>query len=203
LKELIDHIPFLDVIILGALVLFIWLGWNQGLPRFAMVVASIYTGFLLSSIYYHLFAVALAKAFNLTASFVADLISFLVLDAVITVLMLALLVSLFGHIEIGGKLAIFDKLGGTLLGMLSGILVVGIVVTMLHVPYEANKQKLNSGNDMPVVKLFNQGYERSALAPLLVKAAPVLVASIKPMLPPAAQEKGTVPLLEGVIAQVP
>ena len=82
-----------------------------------------------------------------------------------------------------------------------GVLVVGILVTLLRVPYEANKQKMNATSEMPVMQLFNQGYEKSILSPLLVRGAPYFLQTLKPMLPPQIQEKGAVPLLESIVAQ--
>lgn len=201
MRELINLIPYLDLVIGIILALFIYLGWAQGTPRLLMVVGAVYTGFLLASIYYHLFALTLASFFKMESIFVAELISFLVLDVLVTVLMLALLFSLFGHVEIKNRMAVFDKIAGSVLGLVAGVLVVGIFITLLRVPYEANKQKLNAASEMPVVQLFNQGYEKSALAPFFVKGAPYFLATLKPMLPAQAQEIGAVPLLESIVAQ--
>src|SRR4051794_19708753 len=140
MRELIQMIPYLDLAILALILFFLYLGWNHGTPRLLMVIGAIYTGFLLAAIYYHLFGVMLAGFLNLKSMFVADLLSFLVLDVLVTALMLALLMSLFGHIEIRNRLAVFDKILGTVLGFLAGVLVVGILITILRVPYEANKQ---------------------------------------------------------------
>jgi uncharacterized membrane protein required for colicin V production len=203
MRELVQLIPYLDLAIVALLLFFLYLGWNHGTPRLLMVIGSIYTGFLLSAIYYHLFAVMLATVFKLQSMFVAELISFVVLDALITVLMLALLFSLFGHIEIRNRLAVFDKILGSVLGLLAGVLVVGILITMLRVPYEANKQKLNAASEMSVVQLFNNGYEKSTLSPFFVKGAPYFLYSLKPLLPPQVQAKGAVPLLESIVAQQP
>ncbi|MEO8287678.1 MAG: CvpA family protein [Chloroflexota bacterium] len=201
MRELLNIIPYLDLAILALLIFFIYIGWSHGTPRLLMILGSIYSGFLLASIYYHLFAVALADFFNIESMFVADLISFLLLDMVITAVMVALLFNLFGHIQIRNRVAIFDRIMGTVLGLCAGVLIVGILVTMLRIPYEANKQKLDASAELPVVQLFNQGYDRSFAAPYLVKGAPYFLLSIKPLLPPEAQEKGTVPLLESVALQ--
>ena len=201
MRELIQIIPYLDLTIIALLFFFLYLGWNHGTPRLLMVIGSIYTGFLLSAIYYHLFAVMLTGMFKLQSVFVADLISFIVLDVLVTVLMLALLFSLFGHIEVRNRLAVFDKILGTVLGLLAGVLVVGILITMLRVPYEANKQKLNSASEMPIVQLFNQGYEKSMLSPLFMRGAPYFLYSLKPLLPAQVQEKGAVPILESIVNQ--
>jgi uncharacterized membrane protein required for colicin V production len=201
MRELIQIIPYLDLTIIALLFFFLYLGWNHGTPRLLIVIGSIYTGFLLSAIYYHLFAVMLTNFFRLQSVFVADLISFVVLDVLVTVLMLALMFSLFGHIEVRNRLAVFDKILGTVLGLLAGVLVVGILITMLRVPYEANKQKLNAASEMPVMQLFNQGYEKSMLSPLFMKGAPYFLYSLKPLLPAQVQGKGAVPLLESIINQ--
>jgi len=203
MRELLQIIPYLDVVIIALLLFFIYLGWNFGTPRLLMVIGAIYTGFLLSAIYYHLFAVMLINIFHIQSVFIAELISFLVLDVLVTVLMLALFLSLFGHVEIRNRLAIFDKLFGTLLGLLAGMLVVGILLTLLRVPYETSKQKLNPVSDMPVVQLFNNAYEKSLLSPFFLKGAPYFLTTLKPMLPQQVQAKGAVPLLDSIVAQQP
>lgn len=201
MRELINLIPFLDLTIVALLVVFIYLGWTHGMPRLAMVVGAIYTGFLLASVYYHLFAVSLVRGLGLKNPFMADLVSFIVLCSLITAVMLALLFSLYGHIEIKGRIAVFDKIGGTLIGFFAGILAIGILVTLLRLPHEASKRSLNTAAEQPVVQVFNNGYEKSALAPVFVRAAPLLITSMKPMLPSSVQAKGAVPLLESLIAE--
>ncbi|HET9493754.1 MAG TPA: CvpA family protein [Chloroflexia bacterium] len=198
MRELINAIPFFDIVIIGLLLLFLYLGWANGTPRLLMVIGSIYTGLLLASVYYHLFAVLLAQFLNIRSMFVADLLSFIALTVLITIVMLALLFSLFGHIEVKSRMAVFDKITGTVLGLLAGVLVVGILVTLLRVPYESNK--VNSVNEMPAVQVFNNGYEKSMLAPVFVRGAPYFLASMKPMLPPQVQARGAVPLLESFVA---
>lgn len=198
MRELLDIIPYLDLAILALLLFFIYIGWNHGTPRLLMVIGSIYTGVLLAAVWYHLFAVTLMRLFNLKSSFTADIISFILLDVLVTVVMLALMFSLFGHVEIRNRMAVFDKIFGSVLGLFAGILVVGILIMILRVPYESNKQKMNSVSEMPVVQLFDKGYEKSALSPYFVRGAPYLLASLKPLLPPQVQEKGAVPLLESI-----
>jgi uncharacterized membrane protein required for colicin V production len=198
MRELIDAIPIFDVVIVGLLLVFLYLGWAHGTPRILMVIGSIYTGLLLASVYYHLFAVLLAEFFGIKSLFVAELISFIALMVLISVLMVALLFNLFGHIEIKGRVAVFDKITGSVVGMLAGVLVVGILVTLVRVPYEGSKRA--TVNDMPVVQVFNNGYEKSALSPFFLKGAPYLLASMRPFLPPQVQAKGAVPLLESIVA---
>ena len=198
MRELINAIPIFDVVIIGLLLLFIYLGWANGTPRLLMVIGAIYTGLLLAAVYYHLFAVLLAQFFNIKSMFVADLLSFISLLVLVTIVMIALLFSLFGHIEVKSRMAVFDKITGTVLGLLAGVLVVGILVTLVRVPYEGNKG--SSVNEMPVMQVFNNGYEKSALAPFFVRGAPYFLASMKPMLPPQVQAKGAVPLLESIVA---
>jgi hypothetical protein len=53
---------------------------------------------------------------------------------------------------------------------------------------------------MPVVQMFNTGYEKSALSPFFIKGAPFFLASMRPMLPPQVQAKGAVPLLESIVS---
>lgn len=199
MRELIDAIPMLDIVIIGLLLFFLYVGWNQGVPRLLMVLGSIYSGFLLAAVYYHLFAKVLAEAFSIESGFVADLVSFLVIDVFVTIVMLALLMTLYGHVEVKGRAAIFDKLGGSVLGLLTAVLVTGILIAFLRVPYEANKKKINAAADMPAFQVFNSGYEKSALANSFLSTMPVLMSSVTPLLPEQTRQKGAVPLLESII----
>jgi uncharacterized membrane protein required for colicin V production len=197
-KELIDHIPFIDVIIVGLLATFVWLGWKHGLPRMVMTIGAMYAGFLLASIYYHLFGSAIARAFNMKVGFVSDFFGFLGLDVAITLLLMVLMFSLFGHVSIKGHWAILDRALGSVSGLLTGLLIVALSVTMLRLPYEANKQLFDPDSVLPAAKLFNQGYAQSALAPQFMKTAPYINVSVRPLLPLEVRDKGAVPLMESV-----
>lgn len=201
MKELIDHIPFIDVIIVATVAFFIFVGWKWGTPKALMIAGAVYAGYLLSSVYYHLFAVALKRLFNITSNMAADLISFLALFAVITALMAALLLGLFSHVQVGGRAAIFDRIGGSVAATAAAVLIVGVFVMMLHVPYDAHKSDVELPRQMPVLVLFNDGYTKSALAPQVAKLAPYMVKSVAPMLPGEAKAKGAVPLLESVVKE--
>src|SRR3954453_4037026 len=76
LKDLIDHIPFVDLMIVGVLVFFIYLGLKNCLPKLLLTVGAIYTGFLLASIYYHLFGMTLQKMFHMKNPFMANFAGF-------------------------------------------------------------------------------------------------------------------------------
>ncbi len=202
MRELIAVIPYLDIVIVGLLLFFIYVGWMQGVPRLLMAVGALFTGFLLASVYYHLFAVSLGNMFNTRVTAVTDLIAFFMLLVFVSVLMLALFLTLYGHIEIKGRAAVFDKLGGAVMGLFAGVLVIGMLMTMLRVPYtETNKARVDP-RSMPVMEFFNGGYEKSALAPVFVKAAPVLVWSVTPLLPAEAREQGGVPLLASLVTDI-
>src|SRR6476661_350269 len=122
--------------IVGLLIFFVYLGWKNGLPRLVMTVGAIYTGFLLASIYYHLFGVTLQRTFHMKSAFLSNFAGFLILDVLVTVLMLALLFSVFGHIDIRGRLKIFDKVGGSLVGVFAGVLLLVMMISLLRLPHE-------------------------------------------------------------------
>jgi uncharacterized membrane protein required for colicin V production len=170
-------------------------------PRLAIVVGAIYTGFLLASVYYHLFAVWLASMFKSQVTVGSELLAFFILLVLVSVLMLALLLTVFGHIEIKGRVAVFDKLGGTVLGLFAGVLIIGIFITILRVPYEENKTNPSVKSSMPVVEFFNNGYEKSALAPTFLRSAPFLMWTVTPLLPAEAKANGGIPLLASIVTE--
>ena len=199
MQQVIDLIPFLDLTITAFVLFFMYVGWKQGLPRMLITVGALYTGFLLASVYYHLFAVVLANMLKDRADLTFDLISFVMLDAVISGLVLALLLNLFGHIEIKGRAVIFGKLGGLLAGLVAGAFIIGSLVTLLRVPTTSYAEKMNDTVNLPVVQVFNNSYNRSALAPNIVKAAPFVIRTVSPFLPPKERSKGAVPLLQSML----
>jgi hypothetical protein len=133
------------------------------------------------------------------SSFLTDLLGFMSLDIMVTLLMMALLFALFGHLSIKGRWQVFDRIGGSLSGFFVGIIILSIAITLLRIPHEANRLKLDPNGGIPAVELFNQGYDHSVLAPIFMRGAPYLVASTNPLLPPDAHIKGAVPLLESVV----
>jgi uncharacterized membrane protein required for colicin V production len=199
MQQVIDLIPFLDLTITAFVLFFMYVGWKQGLPRMLITVGALYTGFLLASVYYHLFAVVLANMLKDRADLTFDLISFVMLDAVISGLMLALLLNLFGHLEIKGRAVIFGKLGGLLAGLVAGAFIIGSLVTLLRVPTTSYAEKMNDTVNLPVVQVFNNSYNRSAIAPNIVKAAPFVIRTVSPFLPPKERNKGAVPLLQSML----
>lgn len=199
MQQVIDLIPFMDLGITALVLFFMYVGWKQGLPRMIVAVGALYTGFLLASVYYHLFAVVLAGMLKDRPDMTLDLVSFFVIDAVISALMLVLLLNLFGHIEIKGRAVIFGKMGGLVTGLVVGLFVVGSLVTLLRVPVVSYNEKLNTTVSLPVVQVFNNGYNRSFLAPNIAKAAPFVIRTTAPFLPPRERAKGAVPLLQSML----
>lgn len=200
MQQVVDLIPFLDLTITAMLAFFMYVGWKQGLPRLLLTLGALYTGFLLASVYYHLFAVMLANIFKIWPDFTTDLIAFILLDAVVTGLMLVLLINLFGHIEIMGRAMVFGKVGGMLTGLVAGAFTAGILVTLMRAPVIANQTKQNAAVNLPAVVVFGNGYNRSLIAPNLMKAAPFMLRTVAPLLPPDVKDKGAVPLLQSVAA---
>ena len=201
MRELLAVIPYLDIAIFGLLIFFLYVGWMQGMPRLLMAVGALYTGFLLASVYYHLFAVSLSNIFKSRITAITDLLAFFILFIIVSVLMMALLLSLYGHIEIKGRAAVFDKIGGAVAGFLTGVLIISVLVTILRVPYNETNEARFDRKSMPVVEFFNSGYEKSALAPTFLRAAPVLVWSVTPLLPAEARDKGGVPLMTSLLSE--
>lgn len=199
MQQVIDLIPFLDVTILGFVIFFMVVGWKQSMPRMVITIAALYTGFLLATIYYHLFAVVLANMLQDRPDLTFDLIAFVILDAVISSLMLALLLNLFGHIEVKGRAVVFSKIGGAFLGVVAGAFIIGSLVTLLRVPATSYAEKMNDTVDLPVVQVFNNSYDRSALAPNIVKAAPFVLRTVSPFLPETERSRGAVPLLQSMV----
>ncbi|MDQ3705659.1 MAG: CvpA family protein [Chloroflexota bacterium] len=199
MQDVINFIPFMDLGIIALVLFFMFVGWKQGLTRMIITVGALYTGFLLASVYYHLFAVVLANMLKDRVDMTFDLIAFVMLDTLISALMLALLLNLFGHIEIKGRAMVFGKMGGLVAGLVAGVFIVGSLVTLLRVPAVSNTEKLNDTVNLPVVQVFNNGYARSALAPNIVKAAPFVIRTASPFLPPRERAKGAVPLLQSML----
>lgn len=200
MQKVIDLIPFLDLIIIGLLSFFMYVGWKQGFPRLALTLGALYTGLLLASVYYHLFAVMLDNVLKVKPDLTTDLIAFILLDALVSGLMLALLINLFGHFEIGGRAAVFNKIAGMVVGLVAGVFAVGTIVMLLRVPIIANQTKQNDTVSLSAIVVFSNSYDRSLIAPNLMKISPFMLRTVTPLLSPSVKAKGAVPLLQDVVA---
>lgn len=182
LVDVLKAIHALDIILVLIIFAFAFLGFTRGAVKLFIILASVYIGFAVASLYYLPVGTMIQSAFNLKLSRVAEIISFLLLNAVVSTLLIILLFQFFGHLEIQGRMgACLDRPVGMLFGFLTGILITAIVVILLEVPFSFF-QELQLGSDAPYLVIFNDWYNTSNLAQLFVSRRDLLLNSVAPLL---------------------
>ncbi len=183
LVDILRAIHVLDIILFLMIVGFAFLGFTRGALKLFFIVASIYLGFVIGAIYYLPAAQLLEKVLRLAPSTVTQILAFVLLDALVSVLLIVLLFQFFGHMEIEGRVgACVDRPIGMLLGFGAGILLAAILVILLEVPYDLNTELQATGTSAPYMILFHDWYANSYLGPVLVRGLPYLLASMAPLL---------------------
>jgi uncharacterized membrane protein required for colicin V production len=177
----------LDLIIIGVTLGLAVFGFSKGTLKLAMVSVAVLTGFILASIFYIPFARLIAPFFNLQPDtrqadqLVAYPISFFVVNLIIALLLSFLLFSFWGHIEIRGRLGgCVDKPMGMLLGFMAGLLIAGILVSLISIPYEI-AQTYTVPPQGRVGEILHDWYADSFLAkPVRTQIMPYFMALLQP-----------------------
>jgi len=111
--------------------------------------------------------------------------SFAVLNAVLAVLFVFLLFSFFGHIEIKGRYqSCLDKPIGMMLGFIAGLVIAGILVTLIGVPYDTLTTLNLPPQQGQAGAILHQWYVDSILGPpLRSNMLPYLLGILRPIMP--------------------
>jgi hypothetical protein len=121
---------------------------------------------------------------------VAGAVSFFLLNTIISLLVGFFLFSFLGHFEIRGRYgSCADKPIGMMLGFIAGLVIAGILITLISVPYElANKVPLPA-QEGEIGGILHVWYVDSIFAsPIRDKIMPFVVGLIQPILPGGAPD---------------
>jgi uncharacterized membrane protein required for colicin V production len=173
----------LDVILVIGILLFMLLGFTQGVVKVLFVIVATYLGLLLASTIYQPTASWLAP-FILgahkpeTNSF--DLIVFFFITLIIALLLTLFLFTSFRYAALPNSLLAVDKVGGMLLGLVLGVLVLSLVVLFLKTA--GNVGGNTDATSIPVIGFAISDVRNSQVAKVLLSTRDVIRALISPLI---------------------
>ncbi len=198
MQTFIDILKVLHVmdLVIAAMVLGIaMLGFAKGTFKVLLVFAAVLTGFFAASIFYGAFAGFLAPFFHLDMTahddvVVAGAVSFFLLNTIVSLLVGFFLFSFLGHFEIRGRYgSCADKPIGMMLGFIAGLVIVGILITLISVPYELSNKINLPPQEGEIGGILHVWYVDSIFAsPIRDKIMPFVVGLLAPIMPGGAPD---------------
>ena len=168
---------WVDLAILAVLMLGLATGWMQGLVRQLIVLAALYLGAILATQYHAFLGNGLKSILVGTPGIIVNAISFFGILLIVTAIINLLA---FDAARMSFRLpAVFDRLGGMLLGAVSGWILVTLAVQILS--YSTGIAAWGDADNMR--EFIANGIRASRLADVAAATVPALIGTIKPWLP--------------------
>ena len=193
--EILKVLHVMDLVIAAIILGTAMVGFAKGTLKVLLVIAAVLVGFVVASIFYSPFSGLLAPAFHLDMTLrddrvVADAVSFFLLNTIIALLVGFFLFSFLGHFEIRGRYgSCADKPIGMILGFIAGLVIAGILITLISVPYELSGKVNLPPQQGEIGSILHAWYVDSFLAPpIRDKIMPFVVGLLRPIMPGGAPD---------------
>jgi membrane protein required for colicin V production len=155
---------FIDLIFILLLVAIMMLGFFKGMLKLLIAIVAFYLAIILSSLYYRFLGSALAGP-N-THPHVSQMIAFLILIVLTFFLLLAAGLYTFRYAKIGGKVIYIDKIIGTGLGVILGVMMVSILAMILRFLFITNSTA--SSVNWPMMQTLQESTRGSLMVPFFL-----------------------------------
>ncbi|GAC1647702.1 MAG: CvpA family protein [Herpetosiphon sp.] len=173
-----------DILLVFVFFITVGIGFFQGTIKLAISLITFYASVVLASLYFQFLAVLFTRRGTVTV--VANGISFFLILFAAFVLLLLAGVYTFRYLRLPGRLDLLDRVLGTLLAVVLGLLVTGILAMVLNYIFVVNDPSATA--DLPVTTMLENSVRASGIRAILVRnLLPTLYASVAPLLPDAAQ----------------
>lgn len=193
--DILKILHLMDLVIAALILGTAMVGFAKGTFKVLLVFAAVLAGFVVASIFYSAFSGFLAPFFHLDMTaqddrVVADSVSFFLLNTIVALLIGFFLFSFFGHYEIRGRYgSCADKPIGMMLGFIAGLVIAGILITLLSVPYELSSKVNLPPQEGEIGGILHVWYVDSILAsPIRDKIMPFVVDLLQPLMPGGAPD---------------
>ena len=173
----------LDVILVIGILLFMLMGFTQGVVKVLFVILATYLGLLLASTVYQPVADWMAPFFLGKGKPVTngyELIVFFLILLIIALLLTLFLFTSFRYAALPNSLIAVDKVGGMVLGMVLGVLVLSLVVLFLKTA--GNVTGGTDASSIPVIGFAVSDVSKSQVASVLLNTRDVIRALISPLI---------------------
>lgn len=164
----------LDIfIVVIILVTFLW-GFKVGLIRQLLGLAALYIGIVIAVLGYESLGnamKAMSPGFTVDASYA---VAFLLITLVVTAILIGVTYAIYQHTTLPA-LGMFDQILGGFAGLLSGLLLLGMLMLVLHYGLLVDWGTANGTRDS-----LRIAQESSFLKPVLTQVSDLVVAFIRP-----------------------
>jgi uncharacterized membrane protein required for colicin V production len=165
------------LLVLGGLAL----GFFQGTIRLLIAIVSFYIGIILASLYFTTVGLFFQRRFNSTLMVSQIMAFFLILLVAFFLLTIAGFYT-FRYARMPASLDFIDRIIGTLLGLLLGVLFLGIFAIVLKDLFVY--QDVAGSITFPIVRSFQGSVRTSLLRPIFSdRILPLIYTTIQPVLP--------------------
>lgn len=155
-------------------------GFFQGLVRLLVLVIAFYLSLVLASLYYPALGEFFVRTFD-TQRFVGQYVAFTMVLLVGFLLLSVAGLYTFRYFRVPGGLEYVDRILGTVLGLLFGGLIIGILATLLY-----NLMVLRGGReiDLPLFRIFGNAVASSVMVNYFsTQILPLAYTFLDPILP--------------------
>ncbi len=175
---------FVDLLLAVLFIAIVAIGFFQGTIRTTIALMTFYASTVLASLYFRFLAVFFTR--RGTTAAVAESISFFVILLLCFVILFAASIYTFRYVYFSGRFDFFDRVFGTLLGLVLAAMVGVIIVMVLSYAFVRNDAAATA--TFPLTTSFQRSVRGSTLRPYLLEyVLPRLYRSMAPLVPEAAQ----------------
>ena len=174
---------FVDLLLILIFIGLLVTGFFQGMIRVLVIILAFYLSLVLATLYYPSFGEWLVRTLG-TQRFVAQYVAFALVLFFATILLTAAGVYTFRYAQLPGQLQYLDRIVGTVLGMVLGALVIGILATLLW-----NLMIVRGGQniDFPIMRALGRSVAGSSILAYFANfLLPTTYALLDPVLPDGA-----------------
>jgi membrane protein required for colicin V production len=169
------------LILLGGLAL----GFFQGTVKLLIAIVSFYVGIVLASLYFQAVGNFFRVQFR-TSGEVGQITAFAIVLLVSFLLLTIAGLYTFRYLRVPKSLDFFDKILGTLLGLLMAALFMGMLAVLLRSLF-IFRDAVRAGIDWPIMVAFQNGVRTSAMVSFFGNnILPLLYGFLRPILPDEA-----------------
>lgn len=173
-----------DMLFLLLLVGSLILGIFQGTVKLAVSIVALYISIVLASLYFQTLGNFFRQRFGTTVE-VGQITAFAIILMVGFLLLLIAGLYTFRYAHVPLSLEFLDRIIGTLLGLVLGALILGMLAIVLQKLFVS--QDVAGTLDYPFMKSFQNGVRRSTLIPFFRgNVLPLIYSSVRPLLPAEA-----------------
>ena len=171
----------IDILFILLLLAGLALGFFQGTIRLFIAIVAFYVGIILASLYFTTVGLFFQRRFNSTL-YVGQIMAFIIILLIAFFLLTIAGFYTFRYAKMPASLDFIDRIIGTMLGLLLGVLFLGMLAIVLKDLFVY--QDVAGSITFPIMRAFQSSVRTSLLAPLFSdRILPLVYTTVQPVLP--------------------